>query len=253
MSPTIAPHASIATQQRFRFLKQFNLPEFSKKIGCRDRLRQSDIRWFPGEYLSSEFARALCEHRAVPFKEVLESFEFYACVRKQLGKSKAIADLCCGHGMVGIVFAMMERKVESVMLLDKRMPDSFDAVLSAAKQVAPWVADKIRYVECPLKKAQSHLEDSPAILGVHACGTRTDQCLSHAIRGRSPLALLPCCRDYSTHQSPSVLKQMLDPDVAVDIDRTYKLFNANYHVRWDHISAEITPMNRVIVGLPNDD
>lgn len=235
---------------RFRFLRQFNEPPFAKKISCRDRLRESDARWFPGDYLSSEFARALCAHRAIPFKEVLESLEFYCCVRKWMRKSPRLADMCCGHGLVGIAFAMFEKSVQEVTLVDRVRPESFDAVLAAANDVAPWVESKIRYVECSLMKAQRELGEGTGILGVHACGTRTDQCLKIAMALSGSVAVLPCCRDYSTHQSPPVLKQVLDSDVAIDIDRTYKLHEAGYHVRWEHIPRSITPMNRVIVATP---
>lgn len=127
---------TISGQQPFRFLKQFNEEPFAKKVTCKDRLRESDTRWFPGDYLSSVFARELCQRRAIPFKEVLESFEFFACVRNRV-RSPSVADLCCGHGLVGIMFAMFERSVERVCLLDKVRPPSFDLVLSAAQAVAP--------------------------------------------------------------------------------------------------------------------
>ena len=248
------PPASLETEtatrksdQKFRFLKQFNSPPFSKKIGCKDRLRVSDTRWFPGDYLSSVFARALCESRAVPFKEVLESFEFYECVRKQI-RATEVADLCCGHGLVGIVFAMFERKIERVVLLDKVQPASFHVVLETAIEIAPWVRDKIEYVVAPLDEAQSHLAKKTAILGVHACGERTDTCIGHAIDLDGPVALLPCCRHHRSHASPDCLKRALGGDVAIDIDRTYRLYHAGYHVRWDEIPAGITEMNRVLVG-----
>ena len=164
-----------SSTQSFRFLKQFNDPPFEKKIACRDRLRKSDVRWFPGDYLSSVFARALCERQSIPFKEALESFEFYACVRKN-ARAQAMADLCCGHGLVGVLFAMFEKKVERVTLIDKIRPPSFDAVMQAAIDVAPWVADKIQYVVSPLSEAGAHLEQGASILGVHACG-RTNRSL----------------------------------------------------------------------------
>lgn len=241
------------SDHRFRLLRQFNEPSFQKKIKCRDKLRKSDTRWFPGDYLSSEFARALCERRAVPFKEVLESFEFYACVRNRMRKSPKLADLCCGHGLVGVVFAMFERSVTEVTLIDRKRPPSFDAVLEAATDVIPWIADKIRYIECPVSQAEKQLEAGTGVLGVHACGTRSDRCLELAMALSSSLAILPCCRDYSTHDSPPVLKQVLDTDVAIDIDRTYRLHNAGYHVRWDHIPKAITPMNRVIVATKSSE
>ncbi|WP_417747282.1 hypothetical protein [Rosistilla oblonga] len=233
----------------FRYLKQFNSEEFAKKASCRDRLRQSDTRWFPGDYLSSVFARELCERQALPFKEVLESFEFFACVRNRI-RSKSVADLCCGHGLVGILFAMFDRDVEDVCLLDKVRPPSFDLILAAAQAVAPWTEAKIRYVEAPLKRAMDHLDSGTAILGVHACGAKTDQCIAHAISLRGTVALLPCCRQHRLHPAPECLKNVLGADVAIDVDRTYRMHAAGYRVRWDYISPSITEMNRVLIGRP---
>lgn len=235
--------------QPFRFLKQFNSAEFSKKASCRDRLRQSDTRWFPGDYLSSLFARELCRRRALPFKELLESFEFFACVRKRI-LCKSVADLCCGHGLVGILFAMFHHDVEHVCLLDSVRPRSFDLVLAAAQAVAPWTEAKINYVEAPLNETLHHVESGTAILGVHACGGRTDQCITHAISLRSTIALLPCCRQHRLHPSPECLKNVLGADIAIDVDRTYRLHAAGYRVYWDHISPLITDMNRVLIGRP---
>jgi SAM-dependent methyltransferase len=236
-------------EQRFRFLKQFDDPGFSKKTDCRDRLRASDARWFPGDYLSSAFARAMCARRAIPFKEVLESFEFYACVRKQI-RAACVADLCCGHGLVGILFAMFERRVDRVILIDRVRPPSFHAVLAAASSVAPWVMDKVQFVECKLEDANDHLERGTSIVGVHACGERTDQSIGHALQVGGCIAVLPCCRHHRSHPAPPSLKQALGGDVAIDVDRTYRLFNAGYHVRWDSIPHSITPMNRVLSAVP---
>lgn len=245
----ISTNALAQTDQPFRFLKQFNSAEFSKKASCRDRLRQSDTRWFPGDYLSSIFARELCERRAMPFKEVLESFEFFACVRNRV-RCQSVADLCCGHGLVGILFAMFQRDVQHVCLLDKVRPPSFDLVLAAAQAVAPWIENKIKYVQAPLKQTLEHVEAGTAILGVHACGVRTDKCIDHAISLRSTVALLPCCRRHRLHPSPECLKNILGADVAIDVDRTYRLHAAGYHVRWDRISPTITKMNRILIGRP---
>ncbi|MFK7737980.1 MAG: methyltransferase [Pirellulaceae bacterium] len=252
MSSPLADASNIPlsrAEQPFRYLKQFNSPEFLKKASCKDRLRESDTRWFPGDYLSSVFARQLCERRALPFKEVLESFEFYACVRNRI-RGRSVADLCCGHGLVGILFAMFERDVEQVCLLDRVRPKSFDLILAAAQEVAPWTGEKITYVEAPLEHTLRHVEPGTTILGVHACGARTDKCISHAISIRSTIALLPCCRRHRLHPSPECLKNVLGADVAIDVDRTYRLHNAGYRVRWDQISPHITEMNRVLIGVP---
>ncbi len=160
-----------------------------------------------------------------------------------------MADLCCGHGLVGVLFAMFEKKVERVTLIDKIRPPSFDAVLRAANDVAPWVADKIQYVVSPLSEADAHIEQGSSILGVHACGERTDRCIELAIQTGGATALLPCCRNHGYRLPPS-LKQALGAEIAIDVDRTYRLHAAGFHVRWEQIPASITPMNRVIVGIP---
>ncbi|MCR9243545.1 MAG: hypothetical protein NXI31_00830 [bacterium] len=37
---------------------------------------------------------------------------------------------------------------------------------------------------------------------------------------------------------------------AVDLDRNVRLENASYHVRWSHVSDQITRMNRAILARP---
>ena len=137
------------------------------------------------------------------------------------------------------------------VLLDRVRPKSFDLVLEAAQAVAPWTEAKIQYVTSPLSQTCAHVEPGTALLGVHACGARTDQCIDHAISLNSTVALLPCCRRHRLHPSPECLKNVLGADIAIDVDRTYRLHAAGYHVRWDYISPRITEMNRVLIGRPN--
>lgn len=245
--PTTESPGAISAQ-RFRFLKQFNSEELAHKIRSRDRVIPQDARLFPGDQLYAAFARSLCSHRAIPFKEVLESFEFFACVRKRI-RSRNMADLCCGHGLVGVLFAICERAVENVVLLDKVRPPSFDRVQAATAEVAPWAIQKLSYVRSSLRDAKRFLEPGTGIVGVHACGTRTDQCIDHALDAGGAIAVLPCCHRHR-HESPECLKRELGADVAIDVDRTYRLANAGYQTRWDHIPESITQKNRVLIGLP---
>ena len=48
-----------------------------------------------------------------------------------------VADLCCGHGLAGLLFAIFEREVERVHLVDRERPASADLILQAAADVAP--------------------------------------------------------------------------------------------------------------------
>lgn len=195
------------------------------------------------------FAIALAARRAVPVKELLESAEFYMRVRRRV-RAQTMADLCAGHGLVGVLFAIFERSVESVILIDRRKPASFSKVLDAAIEVAPWVADKVRYVEAPLENSVEHLPDGVGMVAVHACGVRTDRCLALAVARRGPIAVMPCCYAQTAKPAPRALQVALGAELATDVDRTYRLERAGYTVDWSAIPEAITSMGRVLIGVP---
>ena len=54
----------------------------------------------------------------------------------------------------------------------------------------------------------------------------------------------------TTTRPPPAVTRGLGADLAFDVDRTYRMENAGYTVRWDAIPEVVTPMNRVLVGRP---
>lgn len=233
----------------FRMLRQFEEPERSGLLRYRGTLDPLHERHFQGEGLHQAFARALARRRAVPFKEILESFEFFTRVRKRV-RAPSVVDLCAGHGLVGVLYALFERKVEHVLLVDRSPPVSRAAVLEAAREVGPWVEGKIRQEQRNLRRAPLTPDAGSAVVAVHACGTLSDLALEAALAARGPVALLPCCRPHRRSPAPPAVALAVGADVAWDIDRTYRLEAAGYHVRWDELPPAITPMNRVLVGYP---
>jgi len=232
----------------FRFLKQFNDPANAWVVDHRKRLRPGDARAFPGDGAVDRFARALCEHRATCFREVIESFEFFALARKH-ARREVVADLCGGHGLVAVLFVMFERDVERALVLDRARPDSFDRILLAAEQAAPWTKGRIDYLQGNLRNASKLLPPEAGLVSVHACGVRTDRVLELAIANHAPVAVMPCCHPVGTSRAPLAMKQALQ-HMAVDVHRTYQLEAAGFHVRWSSVSARITRMNRVILARP---
>eukprot|EP00798_Chlamydomonas_sp_ICE-L_P016512 gene16512-22738_t len=93
------------------------------------------------ESLLHRFGRALAIEAVVDVKEILEAVEFYERVRKRL-RRPLMLDLACGHGLVGVLFALMERSVDRVLLVDRFRPASHDKIMQAAATVAPWVTEK---------------------------------------------------------------------------------------------------------------
>lgn len=240
-----APAASAGAAPRLRFFRQ--LDAAGPWLGSRSSLRPRDAEHFPGDTLQDKFARALCERSALPAKELFEATETFELVRKRVRRS-VVADLCAGHGLAGLLFAIFERRVDTVLLIDRERPASADVLLDAAAEVAPWAPGKIEWRVESLKRVS--LPEDTGVIAIHACGLRTDASMELALKAQGPFAALPCCRPHRLHPAPTSLKNALGADVAIDVHRTYTLENAGYRVRWQQISEAITPMNRVLSAAP---
>lgn len=239
----------IAEPVAFKAFRSFNAPELRHLAGMRGRIGSYGANHFQGPGLPDRIVRALAARFAVDAKEVFESFELLERVRHRV-RAPVLADLCCGHGLTGLLFAAFERRVERVLLVDHARPKSHDNAYEAVVEAAPWVADKVEYIEAPLAKAASVIPDGAAIVAIHACGVRTDRCLDIAIARQGPIAVMPCCYHQTADPTPRALRRALGEALATDVHRTYRLEAAGYDTDWTAVPAEITPMNRVIVATP---
>ncbi len=233
---------------RFKFLPQLNDIVCKQWLGSRQKFHGAlAAEHFASDKLQDKFLRAVAAKRVLPIKEVLESFEFFARVRKPI-RSQTMADLCCGHGLLGILFAMFERDVDRVLLIDQDEPESRQKLIAIASEVAPWVADKVDSRQEKISIEDDWIEPSMAIMSAHACGALSDLCIDIAIKSGGPIAILPCCYPKSACSAPLSVQTAFGLEQAFDIDRTYRLESAGYRIRWGSIPAEITPMNRIIYG-----
>lgn len=233
----------------FRFLKVFNEGDLAAYAGSKTRLGFHTTPYFPSSKLSDRLIRELARERALPIKEVVEAFEFFAVTRKYV-RTPVVADLCAGHGLAGILYALLQEETREVILCDRRCPQNFQPVLNAAERTVPGIRDRVRYIEAPLDGSRGELPEGSGVIGVHACGALTDRCLETAASLGGPVAVLPCCRDHSSSGAPRGLRNALGEDVAYDVHRTYAMEARGYRVIWREIPAEITPMNRVLIGIP---
>ena len=235
----------------FKGLRQFNCEAGLAIAGRRDRMAPRWAHWFPGDSLMDRFAVALSERYAIDMKEFAESVEFFQRVRRPM-RAPVVMDLCCGHGLTGILFAIFERDVQSVLLVDRRRPESFERVYDAALSVAPWVAQKIEFRECEMEALTHETHQGVSLLGVHACGVRTDDILRVARCMRAPVAVMPCCHASVKYgERPKAFDETIGRELAIDIDRTYTLRADGYTVRWTVVPRAITAMNRVLIALPD--
>lgn len=236
----------------FRALRAFNDPSLTPVAAARSRLDERLVTALEGATSPAllRLVKALAARRALVIKELVESLEFFERVRHRV-RARHVADLCAGHGLTGLLFAAYERDVERVTLLDLACHDNQATVLAAVLDVAPWAADKVERVQARVQDAARFLEQGSAVVAVHACGARTDRALDAALEVGGALAVMPCCHASSTNQAPRALQEALGPHLSCDIERTYRLERAGYRVSWQSVPDSITPMNRILVGVPD--
>lgn len=227
-------------------MRCFNDPELQRLAGSKERIDHRTTAWFAEGSLVHSVIGALAEDGLLPLKEVCESFEFFERTRKKV-RARSMVDLAAGHGLTGLLFGVFEREVESVVLVDTHPSPSAERILDALCGVAPWLRPKVRWVTGRIEDAADHLEPGTAVLGVHACGFRTDACIDVALAVAGDVALMPCC--YTKRgDGPVALFDALGGELAADIHRTYRLEAEGYQVGWTKIPEVITPMNRILIG-----
>lgn len=235
----------------FKAARQLNGEEDQTVASSRSTLSRTVAgRCFSSDGLVDKLAMALGERRCLPTKEFVESVEMFARIRRRM-KARCVVDLCAGHGLLGILFALYERQVERVVLIDEQQPSSHDQVLDGAMSVGDWVGEKVEYRQQRLREVTDLTSlGSPSLVATHACGDLTDLCLDLAVEGRLSIAAMPCCYAARTCHAPAALRRTLGLSLATDIDRTYRLEAAGYRVAWSQIPEAVTPMNRILMATP---
>lgn len=234
---------------KFRVFRQFNDEALHWAASSKFRLDHKSAPYFTGEKLAERIVRALADRRAINVKETLESFETYSRVRRRL-RAPHIADMCCGHGLTGLIFAAAERSVEKVYLVDHERPPKADIIMEAVVEAAPWVADKVQWIVDDVARAAEYLPPRTSVVAVHACGVRTDRALEAAVGVGGKVAVVPCCYARTAPDAPVALRERLGNELTTDIHRTYWLEKQGYVTDWAEIPRAITPKNRIIVGIP---
>jgi hypothetical protein len=217
------------------------------KHSSRNRLHPGQLHHFPGETLHDRVARALCEARCLPRREFFESWEFVNRARRILD-APVVWDLCAGHGLVGLLFALLEPELEEVVLVDRKRPVYHEKVRTALATLDADRIAKVRYVEKPLEELDPPPRKS-FIAAVHACGRRTDRAIDLAIASKSSIAALPCCHEIKAVSVPSAIAERYSRLEAVDLCRIFKLHAAGYRVTSRKIAPDATARADAIMGV----
>jgi hypothetical protein len=216
--------------------------------GSKARLTEYDLARFEGETLFARIARAACRAGCLSRKELYEAWEVARRVRR-LCRGGRVFDLAGGHGLLAHVMLLLDDSSPDAMVIDTTIPSSSQALHGALAAAWPRLVGRITFAEMDI--AQAPIEPGSVVVSSHACGALTDVVIARAVSARARVAVLPCCHDRASCDA-GPLGGWLDIGLAIDAMRAVRLEQQGYRVRAQHIQREVTPKNRLLIGIPDE-
>ncbi|MFO0679466.1 MAG: methyltransferase [Polyangiaceae bacterium] len=158
-----------------------------------------------------------------------------------------VVDLAAGHGLLAHVMLLLDDTSPRAVAVDTRVPKSAPRVHDALVAAWPRLRDRVVFEEGDLSSFPLRADD--VVVSAHACGDLTDTVLARASEVGARVVVLPCCHDERDRVG-SYLEGWLDPALALDVARVERLRQRGYTVRTQHIPAEVTPKNRLLLAAP---
>jgi hypothetical protein len=211
---------------------------------AKSRLTHHDLDRFPGDGLFDRVARAVCAAGCLPRKELYEAWEVGRRVRRRI-RGGRLVDVAGGHGLLAHVMLLLDDTSPEAWVVDPVVPPSADTLGSALCKVWPRLATRV--LRAPMPLDDFALAPDDVVVSVHACGGLTDRVLDRAADAGARVAVLPCCHDLDGDEA---LKGWVDGALAMDLRRAWRLEQRGYRVWTQTIPAEVTPKNRLLLGVP---
>lgn len=208
---------------------------------------------FSGDGIIDKLSMEICKADFISKKEFAESIEVVRQIQRIIksNQSLQIYDICGGHGFVGILLALFGKGIKKANIVDLKKPVSHEKLISCAEKVSITITEKVNYLQEDYETLL--YEPNSLILGIHACGERTDKLMKIAFKNNSGVVLLPCC--YTKKSLPGEFVKYSDTYVLkdlIDIFRLTKAHNNGYKTSLKTIPEKITPMNKLFFFLPEN-
>jgi hypothetical protein len=209
-------------------------------------LTDRDLDRFPDQSLLHQVARAVCHAGCLPRKELFETWEVARRVRRRV-RGGRVLDLGGGHGLLAHIMLLLDASSPGAVVVDRNPPASAPKLHAALVSAWPKLAGRVEGLHAGMDEVD--IGPADVVVSSHACGALTDVVLRRAVGARVPVAVLPCCHDASVCDTGG-LSGWMDTAAAIDAVRAMRLSGAGYRVWTQRIPEEITPRNRLLIGMP---
>jgi hypothetical protein len=132
-------------------------------------------------------------------------------------------------------------------VVDAVLPPSAGTLHQIIVATWPRLTGRVRFGAARIEDVP--LSSGDVVVSCHACGALTDVVLDRAADARARVAVLPCCHDHERGDTGG-LAGWMPADLAIDTARAARLRARDYRIVTRTIPAEVTPRNRLLIGIP---
>lgn len=204
------------------------------------------------------FIQRLLKSLDIPEKEIQENLAFYTIASEWFAeyfKNESIdwvIEIGGGRGIVAFLGKYLG-KIPRATVIDQYMSD---AAIHFQKGISSLLSHQVpEFAIAKFAEYEFEPNGKTVLLGVHCCGSLTDEVIERAVRLQIPFAVMSCCHEYGDE----ILQQIQEMpenysdnlrDKMIDLMRIDRARQAGYKVKIEHIDPEITPKNRILSGYP---
>ena len=217
--------------------------------GTKNRLTRHDLGRFTSDTLFDRLGRVVCGVGRLPRKELFEAWEVARRVRRCC-RGGRVVDIAGGHGLLAHLMLLLDDTSPEAVIVDPAPPACGAALSEAIVAEWPRLCGRVHVRVDDIRDVPMNAGD--VIVSSHACGALTDHILDAAVAASARVAVLPCCQDLATCDA-GPLAGWLDGPTAVDAMRAIRLAAAGFTVKTQTIPGTITPKNRLLIGIPNNE
>ena len=187
----------------------------------------------------------------VKAKEYYETYDTYRksipFILKELNISRfhTVYDICSSHGF-NIVYILARNKAKYGTAIDIRPSKASRRLWS----YYPRLSARMNYRQENIYETEYKLEDNSLVLAIHPCRNLCNIVVNIAIKNSLPIVVSPCCIGKQKNSLVSKFND-ISPYTRWCINVAEPLQDAGYNIHVKQIRRSVTPVNNIIIGIPD--